>query len=42
MKFSKVYRTVRGSRETPSEIPSSVKKIDKMLGINIFPKRLLS
>ena len=42
LKFSKVYRIVRGNRETLSEIASSVEKIDKMLGINIFPKRLLS
>ncbi len=28
--------------ETLSEIPSGVEKIDKMLGTNIFPKRLRS
>ena len=42
LKFSKVYKIVRGKRETLSEIPSSVEKIDKMLGTNIFPKRLRS
>ena len=42
LKFSKVYRTVRGMKETLSEIPSSVEKIDVMLGTNIFPKRLRS
>ena len=42
LKFSKVYRIVRGNRETLSEIPSSVEKIDKSLGTNIFPKNLRS
>ena len=42
LKFSKVYRIVRGNRETLSEIPSSVEKIDVMLGTNIFPKKLRS
>jgi len=42
LKFSKVYRIVRGNRETLSEIPSSVEKIDKNLGTNIFPKKLRS
>ncbi len=42
LKFSKLYRIVRSNKETVSEIPSSVEKMDKMHGINIFPKRLLS
>ncbi|QRF76063.1 Transposase [Thermoplasmatales archaeon] len=42
LKFSKVYRIVRGNRETLSEIPSSVEKIDSSLGTNIFPKKLRS
>ena len=39
LKFSKVYRIVRGKKETLSEIPASVEKIDVMLGTDIFPKR---
>ncbi|MCL6091204.1 MAG: hypothetical protein M1393_09230 [Candidatus Thermoplasmatota archaeon] len=42
LKFSKVYKIVRGNRETLSEIPSSVEKIDRMLGTSISPKRLRS
>ena len=42
LKFSKVYRIVRGKKETLSEIPASVEKIDVMLGTDIFPKRLRS
>ncbi|OWP56857.1 MAG: hypothetical protein B2I17_03605 [Thermoplasmatales archaeon B_DKE] len=38
LKFSKLYRIVRGNRETLSEIPSSVEKIDKNLRTNIFPQ----
>jgi len=42
LKFSRVYKMVRGIRETLSEIPASVEKIDESLGTNIFPKRLRS
>ena len=42
LKFSKVYKIVRGKKESLSEIPSSVEKIDRLLGTNIFPKRLRS
>ena len=40
LKFSKVYKTVRGKKESLSEIPSGVEKIDRLLGTNIFHKRL--
>ena len=42
LKYSKVYKIVRRKKETMSEIPSSIEKIDGMLGTNIFPKRLRS
>ena len=42
LKFSKVYKIVRGKKESLSEIPSGVEKIDRLLGTNIFPKRLRS
>ena len=42
LKFSKVYKIVGGKKETLSEIPSGVEKIDELLGTNIFPKRLRS
>ena len=42
LKFSKVYKIVRGNKETLSEIPSGAEKIDEMLGTNIFPKKLRS
>jgi transposase len=42
LKFSKVYRIVRGKKETLSEIPSGVEKIDESLGTHIFPKILRS
>ena len=42
LKFSKVYKIVRGKKESLSEIPSGVEKIDRSLGTNIFPKRLRS
>ena len=42
LKFSKVYRIVRGNKETLSEIPSGIETIDEMLGTNIFPKKLRS
>jgi hypothetical protein len=42
LKSQTQYKAVRGSRETLSEIPSSVEKIDRMLGTNIFPKKLRS
>ena len=40
LKFSKVYKIVGEKKESLSEIPSSVEKIDMLLGTNIFPKRL--
>ena len=40
LKFSKVYKIVGEKKESLSEIPSSVEKIDGLLGTNIFPKRL--
>ena len=42
LKFSKVYKIVGEKKESLSEIPSSVEKIDRLLGTNIFPKRLWS
>ena len=42
LKFSKVYKIVGGKKETLSEIPSGVEKIDELLVTNIFPKRLRS
>ena len=42
LKFSKVYKIVRGKKESLREIPSGVEKIDRLLGTNIFPKRLRS
>ena len=42
LKFSKVYKIVGEKKESLSEIPSSVEKIDRLLGTNIFPKRLRS
>ena len=42
LKFSKVYKIVREKKESLSEIPSSVEKIDRLLGTNIFPKKLWS
>ena len=42
LKFSKVYKIVRGKRESPSEITSGVERIDGLLGTNIFHKRLRS
>ncbi len=40
LKFSRVYKTVSEKKESLSEIPSSVEKIDMLLGTNIFLKRL--
>lgn len=40
LKFSKVYKIVGEKKESLSEIPSSAEKIDRLLGTNIFPKRL--
>ncbi len=42
LKFSKVYKIDRGNKETLSEIPSSVGKIDNKLGTSIFPKKFRS
>jgi hypothetical protein len=42
LKFSKVYKIVRGKKESLSDIPSSVENIDRLLGTNIFPKMLRS
>ena len=42
LKFSKVYNIVREKKESLSEIPSGVEKIDRLLRTNIFPKRLWS
>ena len=42
LKFSTVYKIIRGKKEILSEIPSSVEKIDQTLGTNIFPKKLRS
>ena len=42
LKFSKVYKIVGEKKESLSQIPSSVEKIDRLLGTNIFPKRLRS
>ena len=39
-KFSRVYKIVSEKKVSLSEIPSSVEKIDRLLGTNIFPKRL--
>ena len=38
LKFSKVYKIVRGKRESPSEIPPGVEKIEGLLGTNISLK----
>ena len=42
LKFSRVYKIVSEKKVSLSEIPSSVEKIDRLLGTNIFPKRLRS
>ncbi len=42
LKFSKVYKIVGEKKESLSEIPSSVEKIDRLLGTNVFPKKLRS
>ena len=40
LKFSRVYMIIDGRREILSELPTSVEKLDSMLGTNIFPKKL--
>ena len=36
--FSNVYIVTDGEREVISEIPRKVAELDKLLGVNVFPK----
>ncbi len=40
--FSKVYIVTNGEREVISEIPRKVAELDKLLGIDVFPKMMRS
>jgi len=40
--FSKVYIVSDGEREVISEIPKKVAELDKQLGLDVFPKEILS
>ena len=40
--FSKVYIVTDGEQEVISEIPRKVAELDKLLGIDVFPKMMRS